>query len=37
MAVSLSFMSGDGLHVAIMRKALLELGARFDGYSAELA
>jgi hypothetical protein len=29
-------MSGDGLHVAIVRQAPRELGARFDGYSAKL-
>jgi hypothetical protein len=30
-------MSGDGLHVAIMRRELREVGARCAGYSAELA
>jgi hypothetical protein len=35
--LKLSCMSGDDLHVAIVRHALRELGARFDGYSAKLA
>ena len=29
--------SAVAVHVAIMRKTLRELGARFDGYSAKLA